>query len=100
VRRLGTKRQVLTTRIRRTRLVSIDHFTQELSSRLRDADKQGATTIVITSAEICSSIPRAGYSTEACCEAMQTEVKPGDDALVEQDSGSGMTVRYRLPRPR
>jgi len=29
---------------------------------------------------------------------MQAEVKPGDDVLVEQDSGSGMTVRYRLPR--
>jgi hypothetical protein len=80
-------------------LVSVDHFAQELSSRLRDADEQGATTIVITSGEICSAIKRAGYSTEACCEAMQAEVQPGDVILVGQDSGSGMIVRYRLPRP-
>jgi hypothetical protein len=56
----------------------------ELTSRLRDADKQGATTIVITSAEIGNAIPRAGQ---------------GDIVLIEQDTGSGMTVRYRLPRP-
>jgi hypothetical protein len=30
---------------------------------------------------------------------MQAEEKPGDDVLVEQGQGSGMTVRYRLPRP-
>jgi hypothetical protein len=30
---------------------------------------------------------------------MQAEVKAGDIVLVEQDTGSGMTVRYRLPRP-
>jgi hypothetical protein len=29
---------------------------------------------------------------------MQAEVKPGDAVLVEQTSGSGMTVRYQLPR--
>jgi hypothetical protein len=80
-------------------LVSFDHFAHELTSQLRDAAEQGATTIVITSGELCSSIHKAGRWTEACCEAMQAEVKPGDDVLIPQDSGSGMTVRYRLPRP-
>jgi hypothetical protein len=79
-------------------LVSIDHFAHELTSQLRHAAEQGATTIVITSGELCSFIRKAGNWTEACCEAMQAEVKPGDDVLVEQGRGSGMTVRYRLPR--
>jgi hypothetical protein len=35
----------------------------------------------------------------ACCEAMRSEMKPGDFVLVEQASGPGMTIRYRLPRP-
>jgi hypothetical protein len=79
-------------------LVSFDHFAHELTSQLRRSHEQGATTIVITSAELCSSIRKAGHWTEACCEAMQSEVKPGDHVLVEQGRGSGMTVRYCLPR--
>jgi hypothetical protein len=79
-------------------MVSIDHFAQELNSQLRKAAEQGATTILITSIELCRSIRGSGQSTQACCEAMQAEVKPGDDVLVDQDSGSGMAVRYRLPR--
>jgi hypothetical protein len=35
----------------------------------------------------------------ACCDAMRSEIKPGDVLLIEQTSGPGMTVRYRLPRP-
>jgi UDP-N-acetylmuramyl pentapeptide synthase len=79
-------------------LVSIDHFAHELISQLRSADAQGATTVVITSGELCKAIRNASRSTQACCDAMQAEVMPGDVVLVEQDSGSGMTVRYRLPR--
>jgi hypothetical protein len=33
------------------------------------------------------------------CDAMRSEMKPGDVLLVEQASGPGMTVRYRLPHP-
>jgi len=81
-------------------MVSADHFAQELRSQLKNAAEQGATTIVITSAKLCRSIPMGNRSTPACCEAMQAEVKPGDVVLVEQNSSSGMTVRYRLPRSR
>jgi hypothetical protein len=80
-------------------LVSFDHFAHELILQLRRAEEQGATTIEITSSGLCSCIRKAGNWTEACCEAMQAEVKPGDDVLVELGRGSGMTVRYRLPRP-
>jgi hypothetical protein len=78
-------------------MVSADHFALELRMQLRSADSQGATTIVITSGELCKNIRMGSSSTQACCEAMQAEVKPGDDVLVSA-GGAGMTVRYRLPR--
>jgi hypothetical protein len=85
-------------RHREAQLVSIDHFAHELISQLRSAAEQGVTTIVISSGELCKSIRGSGHSTQACCEAMQAEVKPCDIVLVEHDRGSGMMVRYRLPR--
>ena len=53
--------------------------------------------IVINSTELCRSIRNAGYSTQACCEAMEAEIRPGD-VVIDQRSGAGMTVRYLLPR--
>jgi uncharacterized protein YcbK (DUF882 family) len=78
-------------------LVSVDHFRYELITQLRSAAAQGATTIVVNSTELCRSIRNANHSTHACCEAMQAEIKPGD-VVIEQKSGTGMTVRYQLPR--
>jgi hypothetical protein len=78
-------------------VVSTDHFRHELIEQLRRAATDGAKTIVVTSRELCRSIRDASHSSQACCEAMQAEVKPGDTVL-QQSSGSGMTVRYLLPR--
>ena len=83
--------------LREAQLVSVDHFRHELLTQLKSAADQGGTTIVITSGDICKSVRDFGHSTQACCEAMQAEVKPGDVVLVSA-SGAGMTVRYRLPR--
>jgi UDP-N-acetylmuramyl pentapeptide synthase len=83
--------------LREAQLVSVDHFRHELLTQLRSAAAQGGTTIVITSGELCKNIRMGSGSTEACCEAMQAEVKPGDDVLVSA-SRAGTTVRYRLPR--
>jgi hypothetical protein len=80
-------------------VVSVDHFRYELIAQLRRAAAEGATTIVVKSGELCQSIRAANHSTQACCEAMQTEVKPGD-VVLEQSSGRGMTIRYLLPRSR
>jgi hypothetical protein len=79
-------------------MVSVDHFAHRLRTQLRNAAEQGATTIVITSGDFCKKIRMGTGSTQACCDAMLAEVKPGDDVLVS-GSGAGMTVRYRLPRP-
>jgi hypothetical protein len=78
-------------------LVSVDHFKYELIAQLRSAAAQGATTIVVNSTELCRSIRNGGYSTQACCEAMEAEIRPGD-VVIDQRSGAGMTVRYLLPR--
>jgi hypothetical protein len=78
-------------------LVSVDHFKYELIAQLRSAAVQGGTTIVINSTELCQSLRNANHSTQACCEAMQAEIKPGD-VVIEQNRGTGMTVRYLLPR--
>jgi len=64
----------------------------------KNATEQGATTVVFTSAKLCQSIAMDNRSTHACCEAMQ--VKQGDVVLGEQNSSSGMTVRYQLRRSR
>lgn len=78
-------------------MVSVDHFRQELITQLRSAAAQGATTIVVNSTELCRSIPNANHWTEACCEAMEAEMKSGD-VVLEQTSGTGLTIRYLLPR--
>jgi len=84
--------------MRGVNLVSVDHFAQQLKWQLRIAAEQGATTVVITSEDLCKLIRDGSQSTRACCEAMHSEVKPGDVVLVPQNTGSGMTVRYRMPR--
>jgi hypothetical protein len=78
-------------------MVSIDHFRYELISQLRRVAEDGATTIVITSRDLCQSIRNASHSTQACCEAMKTEMKDGD-VLIDERSGVGMSVRYSSPR--
>ena len=78
-------------------MVSTDHFRQELLMQLRDAADQGGTTIVITAGELCKKIRMGSSSTQACCEAMMAEVKPGDVVLVSS-SGAETIIRYRLPR--
>jgi hypothetical protein len=59
-------------------LVSVDHFRYELITQLRSAAVQGGTTIVVNSTELCRSMRNANHSTQACCEAMQVEIKPGE----------------------
>jgi hypothetical protein len=78
-------------------LVSTDHFKHELSTQLRSAAAQGGTAIVITSGELCKNIRMGNNWTQACFEAMQAEVKPGDDILVSVSSGPG--VVSAMPSP-
>ena len=79
-------------------MVSTDHFADELRSQLRAAAAQGATNILITSRELCKSIRSGTAFLDACCEAMQQELRPSDIVVRDKDSGAGMSVRYQLPR--
>ena len=79
-------------------MVSTDHFADELRSQLRAAAAQGATNILITSRELCKSVRSGTAFLDACCEAMQQELRPGDIVVRDKDSGAGMGVRYQLPR--
>jgi hypothetical protein len=79
-------------------MVSVDHFTHELRSQLHSAAEQGATSIVITSSELCKSVRMGSAWMEACCETMQQEIKSTDVVIRDKDSGVGMRVRYQLPR--
>jgi hypothetical protein len=86
---------------REVSLVSVDHFRQELRAQMKRATKHGSIDIVINSGELYRSLggyPGSLHGMPTCCDAMRAEMKPGDVLLVEQTSGPGMTVRYRLPR--
>jgi hypothetical protein len=79
-------------------VVSIDHFRYELVTQLRTAWEQGAQKIVITSTDLSRSVRGGNNSMDACCQAMQDEFNHGDVILQAKNSGSGMIVRYQLPR--
>jgi hypothetical protein len=80
-------------------VVSVDHFRHELLTWFRRAADEGATDVVITSRELCAAIRTGNRSSDACCEAMEVETKPGDLVVVAKSKGASMTVRYLLPRP-
>jgi hypothetical protein len=79
-------------------MVSTDHFRQELLAQLDRAATGGRTDILINSGELCRAVPKGSAWSNACCDAMQDEFKPGDTVLLDRSSGAGMIVRYLLPR--
>jgi hypothetical protein len=84
-------------------MVSADHFAQDPRAQMSRATEHGSIDIVINSGELYRSVGGYRGSTHgmpACCDAMRSEMKPGDILLVEQTGGPRMTVRYRLPRPK
>ncbi|QDM17666.1 hypothetical protein [Tardiphaga sp. vice278] len=80
-------------------MASLDHYQHELQSQLQCAAKRGAKSIIITAAELNLAIAgRPGFMNN-CFEAMQTEAGPDDVVVMEAGSGTGLAVRYVLPRP-
>jgi UDP-N-acetylmuramyl pentapeptide synthase len=70
---------------------------RELAAQLQLAATRGAMDVLITAGELWRTVPGSG-AIDACCAAMQEEVKYGDVVLIERSAGVGMTVRYQLPR--
>ncbi len=79
-------------------MVSIDRFRQELLAQLARSATQGHLEILVNAGDLCHALPGRVVSWEACCDAMQEEMKPGDTLVLERTCGAGLTVRYRLPR--
>jgi hypothetical protein len=79
-------------------MVSTDHFRHELLAQLGRAAAQGRIDILINSGELYRSIASSGSRSGSCCDTMQEEFKMGDRLLLDRTNGSGMTVRYLLPR--
>jgi hypothetical protein len=79
-------------------LASFDHFQHELKSQLRQASKRNARSIVITAAELSLAVGGKPGFTDDCFEALQKEMGPGDEVIVEAGGGTGLAIRYLLPR--
>jgi hypothetical protein len=78
-------------------MVSVDHFGYELRRQLNEAAANGAIELLLTSYDLCRSVRSGTAWLDACCAAMEQEVREGD-VVVQNRSGHGMAVRYRLPR--
>jgi len=78
-------------------MVSVDHFAYELRHQLSKAAANGANEVLLTCHELCLSVRSGTAWLNACCEAMEQEIREGD-VVVQDRSGHGMAVRYRLPR--
>jgi hypothetical protein len=79
-------------------VVSTDHFRYELLAQLGRAAQGGRIDVLVNSGELCRAVRNGSAWSNACCDAMQDEFKPGDTILLDRTSGAGMTVRYLLPR--
>jgi hypothetical protein len=65
-------------------MVSADHFPQELRAQMSRAAKHGSIDIVINSGELYRSVggyPGSMHGMLGCCDAMRSEMKPGDILL-------------------
>lgn len=78
-------------------MVSVDHFVYELRCQLKNAAAQGNNQLLVTSYDLCRAVRSGTTWLDACCEAMESEVRDGDQ-IIQDRSGHGMSVRYRLPR--
>jgi hypothetical protein len=82
-------------------MISIDEFRRGLLAQLDRAALGGRINVLINSRELHHSLGGCPGSTDgmpSCFEAMQAEMKFGDNLLFDQTSTIGMTVRYLLPR--
>jgi len=59
-------------------MVSVDHFVYELRRRLHEAAANGASELLLTSHELCRSARSGTAWLNACCEAMEQEIRDGD----------------------
>jgi hypothetical protein len=82
-------------------MVSTDHFRRGLLAQMARAAKGGQIDVLINCGQLYRSLggyPGSTPGMPLCCDAMQSEMKPGDTMILDRANGAGMTVRYLLPR--
>lgn len=78
-------------------MVSVDHFGYELRRQLQEAAARGGSQFLVSSHDLCRAVRSGTAWLNSCCEAMENEVREGDE-VIQNRTGHGMAVRYRLPR--
>lgn len=81
-----------------TFVVSTDHFYYALASQLREAQKLGATELVVSSTALQLAVGGRSGFLDNCLAAMEQETGAQDEVLIARDSGQGMSIRFALPR--
>jgi hypothetical protein len=76
-----------------------DRFTDELHAQMERATSFGSKFVMINSWELhyeSGGLPGVDHSLPMCRVAMRKDMTAGDLMLV--DNGSGLSIRYLLPR--
>jgi hypothetical protein len=82
-------------------MASYDHFAQELRGQMKHAAACGAFDMLVCAGDLFRSLPpgnRPELGMGFCCDAMSNELTIGDTVIIPRNNGSGMTVRFLLPR--
>jgi hypothetical protein len=82
---------------------STEGFRQALDRTLREAAAAAADHLDVNAGELHRELgvyPSRDHRMPACCAAMRSAVRTGDQVLAEPPKGTGarLTIRYRLPR--
>jgi hypothetical protein len=82
-------------------MASQDNFTQELRGQMKHATARGAFDLLVCAGDLFRAFPpgsRPDLGIGFCCDAMSDELTIGDTVIIPRSNGSGMTVRFLLPR--
>lgn len=79
-------------------MVSFDHYRSELQRQLDNATKRGAKSVVVTASELRLAVDGPPASVDECFHAMNCEIADGDEVMMMSDGGTGLVVRFALPR--
>ena len=82
-------------------MTSYDHFAHELRGQMKHATARGAFDLLVCAGDLFRSLPpgnRPDLGMGFCCDAMSDELTIGDMVILPRSNGSGMTVRFLLPR--
>jgi 5-methylcytosine-specific restriction protein A len=89
---------------RREAMPTLQEFTDELKTQLRQAELKSSTYLEINSGDLHRKLggypAQGGHQMPSCCDAMYAEQRAGDEILSRPPKGRGasLTIRYKLPR--